>query len=74
MNDFKAKKDFSMTAKNDRIKELLGAAYYLLKKQEESPYTLDLLEEIVVYDGAEVDGQCLLEDIANALGITDDAE
>lgn len=54
--------------KNERIKELLKAAYYLLLKQKASPYTLNLLEAIVFYDGATSNGQCLLEDIAAVLG------
>lgn len=50
-----------------RIKYLLEQAHSLLKKQNESPIVLNLLEEVVYYDGAECDGYCLMNDIADAL-------
>jgi len=53
----------------DRKSELLRAAYDLLKKQESSYYVLNLLEETTFYDEADCDGHCLMEDIANELGI-----
>jgi hypothetical protein len=48
---------------NTRAKELLEACIKLLNKQNESPYVLNLLEELIHYDGCECDGGCLLEDI-----------
>lgn len=52
-----------------RDKVLLKAAFDLLKKQDGSFYVLNLLEETVVYEGVECDGYCLMEDIAETLGI-----
>lgn len=52
-----------------REKILLKAAYDLLHKQTESPYVLNLLSETTTWDGAECDGYCLMEDIAELLGI-----
>lgn len=48
---------------NSRAKELLEATIKLLNKQNESPYVLNLLDELVYYDECECDGNCLLEDI-----------
>ena len=42
---------------------LLGAAYRLLDKQNQSPYVLNILNTIVFYDGVECDGSCLMDDI-----------
>lgn len=42
---------------------LLRAAHTLLKKQYDTIYVLNLLVETVDYDGAECDGNCLMEDI-----------
>lgn len=53
----------------DRKATLLKAAYELLKKQESATYVLNLLYETVRYDDADCDGFCLMEDIANELGI-----
>lgn len=47
----------------DRKVTLLKACRDLLNKQNESPYVLNILEELISYDGAECDGYCLLEDI-----------
>lgn len=47
----------------NRAKTLLKAAWILLKKQEDSFYVLNLLGEIIYYDGAECDGSGLLDDI-----------
>lgn len=46
---------------------LLKVTYDLLRKQEESIYVLNILSETIFYDGAECDGQCLMEDIENLL-------
>lgn len=48
---------------NSRAKELLEATIKLLNKQNESPYVLNILDELVYYDDCECDGNCLLEDI-----------
>lgn len=53
----------------ERYKILLKAAYDLLKKQDGSFYVLNLLEETVEYDGVVCDGYCLMDDIAEVLGI-----
>ena len=46
---------------------LLSKSLELFKRQDESPYVLNLLEEIVYYDGVNCDGYCLMEDIENVL-------
>lgn len=51
----------------DRAEELLKACVELLNKQDESPYVLNLLDELVYYDECECDGNCLLEDIKSLL-------
>lgn len=48
---------------NARAKELLQACVNLLNKQNESPFVLNMLDELVYYDDCECDGNCLLEDI-----------
>jgi len=48
----------------DRATTLLMATFELLKKQKNSGYVLNLLEETVFYDEADCDGNCLMEDIA----------
>ena len=55
----------------DRKIILLKAAYDLLKRQDESHYVLNLREETTYYDGADCDGNCLMEDIAFELEIED---
>lgn len=56
---------YSLEAVNkmERYTTLLRATMDLLKQQRDSAYVLDLLSELVEYDGAECDGNCLLEDI-----------
>ena len=61
----------SIDDKIKRYETLLKAAYELLKKQEESGYTLDLLSETVFYDEADCDVYCLMEDIAIELDLED---
>ena len=53
----------------ERAKILLKATYDLLHKQTESPYVLNMLSETAIWDGAECDGYCLMEEIAELLGI-----
>lgn len=57
---------------DDRAKTLLLAARNLLNKQKNSSYVLDMLTEIVKYDGTECDGSCLIEDIEDYLNIEED--
>jgi len=52
----------------DRAKVLLKATYDILRKQEESPYVLNVLATTAEYDGTECDGYCLEEDIENWFG------
>lgn len=47
----------------ERAEALLKAAHELLKKQRECGFSLDVLGEMVFYDGAECDGSCFMEDI-----------
>ena len=58
------------TIMEDRKITLLRACVELLKKQEKSDYILNLLEETVVYDGVDCDGECLLSDIEAELEIS----
>ena len=51
----------------DRKITLLKACMELMSKQNDSPYVLNILEEMVNYDGVECDGECLLEDIKDYL-------
>ena len=53
----------SMHGALSRASTLLNAAHDLLKKQELSPYVLNMLAETVYYDEAECDGSCLIDDI-----------
>lgn len=53
----------------DRKTVLLKACYDLLKKQNESIYVLNMLEQTVCYDDMECDGSCLLEDIESELSL-----
>jgi hypothetical protein len=55
----------------DRKITLLKACRNLLKKQEKSHYVLNLLSETVLYDEADCDGHCLLEDIEIELRMED---
>ena len=52
--------------------ELLRACYDLLNKQVESPYVLNLLDELVPCGDTECDGTCIMEDIAWELNIEDE--
>lgn len=49
--------------KEPRYITLLRAAHTLLKKQHDANCVLNLLAETVDYDGAECDGNCLMDDI-----------
>lgn len=52
---------------NERNLILMRAAYQLLKKQDRAYYVLNLLGETTVWDGAESDGYCLMEELADML-------
>ena len=63
---------FTITAETDlegykssfsRAKTLLRATYELLKAQRDSPYVLNILEQTAIWDEAECDGSCLMDDI-----------
>lgn len=53
----------------ERAIVLLKACMELLKKQDESPYVLNILSETIFYDECECDGYCLCEDIKSFLEI-----
>ena len=53
----------------DRKVTLLKAAYDLLKKCDEGPYVKNALEETAHYDDEDCDGYCLMQEIADELGI-----
>lgn len=48
---------------NSRAIELLNACTQLFNKQVESPYVLNMLDELIYYDKCECDGHCLFDDI-----------
>ena len=57
---------------NDDIERailLLSKVVELFDKQDKTIYVLNLLEEIVSYDGVECDGGCLKEDIECLLSV-----
>lgn len=56
-------------AANQRSLELLRAAFDILKQQHDSGEVLNCLSLHANYDGTSCDGHCLMEDIANHLGI-----
>lgn len=55
----------------ERAKILLKATYDLLKRQAESPFVLNILDETTVWDGVECDGYCLMEEIEECLDLAD---
>ncbi len=57
---------------SDRKTILLRATYDLLKRNAGYYYVKSPAETMVFYDDANCGGTCLMEDIANELGIDDD--
>lgn len=53
----------------DRKTVLLKAAYEIFAKCAKGPFVKDALSMTVEYDDATCDGYCLMDDIANELGI-----
>lgn len=51
----------------ERSKVLLKATLDILKKCDKSPYVLDPLTQVAVWDGVECDGGCLMEEIEDYL-------
>ena len=51
----------------ERANILLKATYDILQKQKDSPYVLNIFEQTAVWDGAECDGYCLMEEIEDYL-------
>ena len=56
---------------NERAKILLKATYDILKEQDKSRYVLNSLETTAIWDEAECDGYCLMEEISELLEIED---
>ena len=54
---------------DDRATVLLKAALDILRQCDDSPYVLDALGVTTLYDQAECDGFCLMEDIECFLGL-----
>jgi len=54
----------------DKKQILLRAAYDILTKCENSHYVQDTAAVRIFYDGADCDGTCLREEIAEELGIS----
>lgn len=57
--------------KQDRTEVLLRAAYDLIKRSTESRFVEETTSISVFYDGANCDGYCLMDDIADVLGLDD---
>lgn len=57
--------------KKDRKEVLLRAAYDLIKRSEEGHYVEETGSIKVMYDDANCDGLCLMDDIAAELGLED---
>lgn len=55
--------------KQDRKTVLLRACYDMLKKCDQSHYTISPMETTVFYDEADCDGGCLMDDIAIELDL-----
>lgn len=53
---------------------LLRAAFDLLRRCEDAPYVIEAPSTLVRYDEADCDGMCLMDDIANELGIDRQSE
>lgn len=51
----------------DRKITLLRATLDILKKVDESPYVINALETTAIWDDAECDGMCLMEEIEELL-------
>lgn len=58
----------------DRKEILLRAAYDLLKRSTEGSYVEEATSILVRYDDANCDGYCLMEDIADEIGIDSDTD
>ncbi len=54
---------------SDRKDILLRACYDMLKQCRDAHYVVSPMETTVFYDGADCDGSCLMEDIADVLDI-----
>lgn len=63
-----------MSDNPDRKEVLLRAAYDLLRRSTQSHFVQEATSILTYYDGANCDGYCLMEDIANELELDDDAE
>ena len=55
--------------KQTRKDVLLKAAFDMLKKQHDAHYVISSMETTVFYDGVDCDGFCLMNDIADELGM-----
>lgn len=53
----------------DRKDILLRAAYDILKRCDDGPYVEDALSTCARWDDANCDGMCLMEEIADLLGL-----
>jgi hypothetical protein len=56
-------------SEQDRKTILLRATYDMLKQANQAHYVMSPLEIITHYDDADCDGFCLMQDIADELGI-----
>lgn len=52
-----------MTNVEPREVTLMKVMYKFLKKQDDSPFVLNLLEQVDFWDDVECDGHCLMDDI-----------
>jgi len=58
-----------MLKDNERKEILLKATYDILKKCEASSYVLNVFEQTALWDNAECDGYCLMDEIEEELGL-----
>ena len=54
---------------NERKDILMRATYALLRKCDASPFVMDVMSATAVWDGADCDGSCLMEEIGVLLDI-----
>lgn len=56
---------------NERMETLLKAAYDILKQCDEGVYVKNALEVTAIWDNAECDGYCLMQEIKDELNLED---
>lgn len=62
----------NMCSEPNRKDILLKAAYDILKECNRGPYVKNALEVTAIWDDAECDGYCLMDEISDELGLMED--